>query len=112
MIEGPTARTPGVAAPHLDAGAVLSAPQLSQCASSMRRRQGARVHHDRVEALPTTTQQPAWVPGGLLLIPDIVEAILDGTHDPDLTLYQLMKPFPVKWERQERSGSFAPHFSR
>lgn len=35
-----------------------------------------------------------------LLAPEIVQSILDGTHDPDLTLPRLMKPFPLEWERQ------------
>jgi hypothetical protein len=33
-----------------------------------------------------------------LLAPDIVERILDGRQAPQLA--QLMKPFPVEWERQ------------
>jgi hypothetical protein len=40
-----------------------------------------------------------------LLAPDIVERILDGRSTPGLA--QLMKPFPVEWERQRqdlRSG--------
>jgi hypothetical protein len=38
-----------------------------------------------------------------LLAPDIVERILDGRDAP--TLPQLLKPFPVEWERQrERFG--------
>jgi hypothetical protein len=35
-----------------------------------------------------------------LLAPDIVEAILDGTHDPALTLDALLKPFPIEWKAQ------------
>jgi hypothetical protein len=33
-----------------------------------------------------------------LLAPDIVEPILDGR--PTAGLAQLLKPFPVEWERQ------------
>jgi hypothetical protein len=35
-----------------------------------------------------------------LLVPDIVEAILDGTPGPEVTLARLLEPFPVEWERQ------------
>ena len=35
-----------------------------------------------------------------LLAPDIVEAILDGTQGPEVTLTALMEPFPGEWERQ------------
>jgi len=36
-----------------------------------------------------------------LLAPAIVEAILDGRHDPErVTLKGLMKPFPVDWNGQ------------
>jgi hypothetical protein len=35
-----------------------------------------------------------------LLAPAIVEAILDGRQGPEITLANLMKPFPVKWEDQ------------
>ena len=35
-----------------------------------------------------------------LLAPDIVEAILDGSHPERMTLPGLMEPFPVEWERQ------------
>jgi len=34
-----------------------------------------------------------------LLAPDIVEAILDGRHPPELTMARLFNPFPVEWER-------------
>ena len=33
-----------------------------------------------------------------LLAPDIIEHVLDGRRTPELT--ELMKPFPVGWERQ------------
>ncbi|PWE30591.1 hypothetical protein DDZ14_14995 [Maritimibacter sp. 55A14] len=35
-----------------------------------------------------------------LLAPDIVEAILDGRHGPEVTLARVLEPFPVEWERQ------------
>ena len=35
-----------------------------------------------------------------LLAPDIVEAILDGTQGPEVTLARLMEPFPVEWAEQ------------
>ena len=35
-----------------------------------------------------------------LLAPDIVEAILDGTQGPEVTLAKLLEPFPVEWEEQ------------
>lgn len=40
-----------------------------------------------------------------LLAPDIVEAILDGTQGPEVTLAQVMEPFPLTWQHQ------AMHFS-
>ena len=36
----------------------------------------------------------------LLLAPDIVEAILDGTQGPDVTLSTLLEPFPERWPQQ------------
>eukprot|EP01136_Pigoraptor_vietnamica_P013825 Opistho-1_new@55280 len=37
-----------------------------------------------------------------LLAPDIVEAILDGRHDPArLTLDRMMEPFPAVWSEQD-----------
>jgi hypothetical protein len=36
-----------------------------------------------------------------LLAPSIVTAILDGRHDSDVMLKQLMKPLPVRWEEQK-----------
>ena len=35
-----------------------------------------------------------------LLAPDIVEAILDGKHGPEITLARLLAPFPAKWAAQ------------
>ena len=35
-----------------------------------------------------------------LLAPDIVEAILDGTQGPDVTLSTLLEPFPERWPQQ------------
>lgn len=35
-----------------------------------------------------------------LLAPVIVEAILDGTDAPELTLALLMEPFPMDWAKQ------------
>ena len=35
-----------------------------------------------------------------LLAPDIVEAILDGKTVSEVTLANLMEPFPVEWEKQ------------
>lgn len=35
-----------------------------------------------------------------LLAPDIVEAILDGTQGPEVTLARLQDPFPLVWEAQ------------
>ena len=36
-----------------------------------------------------------------LLAPDIVEAILDGKQNPDMTLARLLAPFPLDWARQK-----------
>ena len=38
-----------------------------------------------------------------LLAPDIVEAILDGTQGPEVTLARVLEPFPVEWTDQLRS---------
>jgi hypothetical protein len=35
-----------------------------------------------------------------LLAPSIVTAILDGRHDSDVMLKQLMMPLPVRWDEQ------------
>jgi hypothetical protein len=37
-----------------------------------------------------------------LLSPTIVEAILEGRHPPDLTMKDLMTPFPLEWGAQQR----------
>ena len=37
-----------------------------------------------------------------LLAPDIVEAILDGTQGPDVTLSRLLEPLPADWRLQWR----------
>ena len=39
-----------------------------------------------------------------LLSPDIVEAILDGNQGPEVTLTQVLEPFPVEWKRQFTRG--------
>jgi hypothetical protein len=36
-----------------------------------------------------------------LLAPDIVEAILDGKQGPEVTLAQVLEPFPLSWSQQE-----------
>ena len=36
-----------------------------------------------------------------LLAPDIVEAIVDGSQEPEVTLARLLDPFPVEWSRQD-----------
>ena len=35
-----------------------------------------------------------------LLAPDIVEAILDGKQGPEVTLAQVLEPFPLDWKAQ------------
>ena len=35
-----------------------------------------------------------------LLAPDIVEAIVNGRHPPELTLANVMNPFPSRWDQQ------------
>ena len=35
-----------------------------------------------------------------LLAPDIVGAILDGTQGPEVTLAQVLEPFPAAWTQQ------------
>lgn len=41
-----------------------------------------------------------------LLAPDIVEAILDGTQGPNVTLARVLEPLPVQWKAQRSSQSF------
>ena len=36
-----------------------------------------------------------------LLAPDIVEAILDGKHAPEVTLARVLEPFPAEWQLQQ-----------
>jgi hypothetical protein len=44
--------------------------------------------------------------GLMLLAPDIVEAILDGRHGPQiLTLARLLEPFDLAWDDQRRELS-------
>ena len=38
-----------------------------------------------------------------LLAPDIVEAILDGRQRPEVTLAQVLEPFPLEWVEQRES---------
>lgn len=38
-----------------------------------------------------------------LLSPDIVEAILDGTQGPEVTLAKMLEPFPLEWGGQRTS---------
>jgi len=40
-----------------------------------------------------------------LLAPDIIAAILDGKQEPEVTLAQVLEPFPLTWQHQEQ------HFS-
>ncbi|SFZ84361.1 hypothetical protein SAMN02983003_1966 [Devosia enhydra] len=37
-----------------------------------------------------------------LLAPDIVQAILDGTQGPEVTLVRVFEPFPVEWPEQRK----------
>ena len=37
-----------------------------------------------------------------LLAPDIVDAILDGRQGPEVTLSNLLDPFPLDWDEQRR----------
>jgi hypothetical protein len=38
-----------------------------------------------------------------LLAPEIIEAILNGTQGPEVTLATVLEPFSVEWERQRKS---------
>jgi len=42
-----------------------------------------------------------------LLAPDIIEAILEGKHGPEVTLARVLEPYPVDWSGQ--SGLFHSH---
>ena len=42
-----------------------------------------------------------------LLAPDLVEAILDGTQGPGMTLPRLLEPFPLEWAVQRTHWSTA-----
>lgn len=44
-----------------------------------------------------------------LLEPNIVEAILDSTQGPEVTLTRLLQPFPLGWTEQRRN--FECHYS-
>lgn len=37
-----------------------------------------------------------------LLAPEIVEGILDGKREPEVTLVRVLEPFPVEWDQQPR----------
>lgn len=37
-----------------------------------------------------------------LLAPDVVDAILDGRQGPEITLANLLNPFPLDWDEQRR----------
>ena len=37
-----------------------------------------------------------------LLAPDIVEAILNGKHGPEVSLSRVLEPFPMEWTSQPR----------
>ena len=41
-----------------------------------------------------------------LLAPDIVQAIVDGTHNAELTLRRLLQPFPMRWQAQRELFCF------
>lgn len=43
-----------------------------------------------------------------LLAPAIVEAILNGSNGPELTLPRLLEPFPADWAAQRSHWSSAP----
>ena len=46
-----------------------------------------------------------------LLAPEIVEAILDGRQPAELQLDDLLKGFPLEWERAGASGRLAAETS-
>ncbi len=39
----------------------------------------------------------------MLLAPEVVEAILDGRHPPEITMVRLFRPFSVEWIRQGKA---------
>ena len=43
-----------------------------------------------------------------LLAPEIVEAIVEGRHGPDVTLARALEPFPVEWDKQVKKGWARP----
>ncbi len=45
----------------------------------------------------------------ILLAPDIVEAILDGKQGQEVTLAQVLEPFPLEWQRQKAFYSLTNH---
>ena len=45
------------------------------------------------------------------LASDIVEAVLDGRQQPELTMARLMKPFPLEWAEQ-RARFMSPDAAR
>ena len=44
---------------------------------------------------------PSYLTRVLRLTPDIIEAILDGTQGAEVTLAQLLEPFPADWQQQQ-----------
>ena len=50
------------------------------------------------EAIPSTYM--ARVLRLTLLAPDIVEAILDGRQEPEVTLARVLEPLPMEWAQQ------------
>ena len=46
-----------------------------------------------------------------LFAPDIVEAILDGTQGPEVTLARVLEPFPVGWDAQNQFLGWENHQS-
>jgi hypothetical protein len=40
-----------------------------------------------------------------LLAPDIIEGILDGKQGPEVTLAQVLEPFPLTWQQQALHSS-------
>lgn len=42
-----------------------------------------------------------------LLAPDIVEAILHGIQEPEMTQARVLAPFPMEWQAQSKAFMFA-----